>query len=46
MKEKVQYQQIIEKIGEIKFQEIAFPILGTDDSVNRIFFDAGEFNLE
>ena len=33
-------------IGEEKFCEIAFPMLDTDDSVNRIFFEAGEFNLE
>ena len=46
MKEKKQYQQIIDKMGGKKFQQITFPMLGTDDSVNRIFFDAGEFNLE
>ena len=33
-------------MGEDKFNEIAFPLLGVDDSMNRIFFEAGEFNLE
>ena len=33
-------------MGENKFNDIAFPMIGKDDSVNRIFFEAGEFNLE
>ena len=33
-------------MGEKKFNEIAFPLLGVDDTTNRIFFEAGEFSLE
>ena len=36
----------MEKIDADKFEEIAFPLIGVDDSVNRIFFEAGEFNLD
>ena len=33
-------------MGEEKFNQIAFPMIGVDDSTNRIFFEAGDFNLE
>ena len=33
-------------MGEMNFHEIALPLIGVDDSTNRIFFEAGEFNLE
>ena len=33
-------------MDEEKFNKIAFSFLGVDDSMNRIFFEAGEFNLE